>query len=94
MSGPAQSSKRFLVYGRVQGVGYRFFAQRVATELGIKGAVRNCPDGSVEVSAVGDVKSLARLKTELEAGPVGARVDRVEEHPASLRKYKTFSIEA
>lgn len=89
-----QSSKRFVVHGRVQGVGYRFFAQRAAAELGVKGYVRNCADGSVEVCAAGDDAALARLRTQLEAGPIGARVDWIEEQEAPLQKYKTFSIEA
>jgi acylphosphatase len=95
---PVQQSKRFVVHGRVQGVGYRFFAQRAASGLGLKGYVRNLPDGTVEVYASGDEASLTKLRQELEAGPIGARVERVEEqhapHNAAVKKYKTFSIEA
>lgn len=66
------------VVGRVQGVGYRFFARRQASLLGLRGHVRNAPDGSVEIVAVGERPALERFVTELERGPLGAYVERVE----------------
>jgi acylphosphatase len=71
----------FLVRGRVQGVGFRWFVHREASELGLKGWVRNTEDGDVEVMAAGDEESLSELRTSLTKGPRGSRVDRVIEHP-------------
>ncbi len=62
------------VSGVVQGVGYRFFAQRVATQLGITGYVRNLPDGRVEVVAEGKQGAMNAFIEELRRGPWSARV--------------------
>ena len=70
----------FLVKGRVQGVGFRWFVQREATELELRGWVRNTEDGDVEVVAAGDVGDLAELRQSLRKGPRGSRVDRLIEH--------------
>lgn len=69
----------FLVTGRVQGVGFRWFVHREAQELDLKGWVRNTDEGAVEVLAAGEAEDLAELKESLERGPRGARVDRVIE---------------
>jgi acylphosphatase len=69
--------QRFLVSGRVQGVGFRYFARRMATRLGISGWVRNLPDGAVEVVADGSPDALARFQEELRSGPTLAVVERV-----------------
>lgn len=68
---------RFLVTGRVQGVGFRYFARRVATRLGISGWVRNLPDGAVEAVADGSPDALARFQEELRRGPTLAVVENV-----------------
>jgi acylphosphatase len=60
---------RAIVQGRVQGVGYRWFARDVAQRLGVKGFVRNLPDGDVEVQAVGDRAVLEKLIGQLRRGP-------------------------
>src|ERR1700689_4598467 len=73
---------RFLVRGRVQGVGFRWFVEREAHILGIAGWVRNNPDGSVEVLAMGTRDQLAGLRSRLREGPRAARVDDVEEFDA------------
>ena len=86
-------AKRYVVAGRVQEVGYRFFVERVAQELGLQGYVCNRPDGRVEVYAVGEEEALRQLRDQLEVGPSAARVERVEEQPAPLKEFKTFSIE-
>ena len=65
--------------GIVQGVGFRFFTERAARRLGMSGFVRNLPDGTVEVEADGDETSLGALRSELERGPSGARVEQVVE---------------
>lgn len=70
---------RFLVYGRVQGVGFRWFVEREAHILGIAGWVRNNSDGAVEVFAQGTVDQLSGLRQRLQQGPRAARVDSVEE---------------
>jgi acylphosphatase len=70
----------FLVRGRVQGVGFRWFVHREAAELGLRGWVRNTDAGDVEVLAAGNAASLAELRSELHKGSRGSRVDTVIEH--------------
>ena len=71
-------ARRFLVRGRVQGVGFRWFVEREAHILQVAGWVRNNPDGTVEVLAQGTREQLAGLRSRLLAGPRAARVDDVE----------------
>ena len=75
----ADGAVRLRVEGRVQGVGFRWFVRETAVGLGLGGWVRNLPDGSVEVSAVGDAAALERLRERLLAGPRHARVERLVE---------------
>jgi len=75
---------RFLVSGVVQGVGYRFFAVRAAGGLGVRGYVRNLPDGRVEVVAQGAPDALTRFEGVLRQGPRGGRVDAIEPSEAAL----------
>ena len=67
-----------IVHGDVQGVGFRYFVQRKAQQLGLSGWVRNNDDGSVELVAEGNRRELEDLKRVVEEGPRLARVDRVE----------------
>jgi acylphosphatase len=67
-----------IVHGDVQGVGFRYFVQRRAQQLGLRGWVRNNDDGTVELVAEGTRRQLEDLKRALEEGPRLARVDRVE----------------
>jgi acylphosphatase len=67
-----------IVHGRVQGVFFRDFTRREANALGLKGYVRNVPDGSVEVVAEGPGEMVERLLRQVNVGPSSARVDRVE----------------
>ena len=76
------AARRFVVRGRVQGVGFRWFVEREAHILKIAGWVRNNPDGSVEVLAVGTRDQLAGLRSRLQEGPRAARVDDVQESEA------------
>jgi len=69
---------RFLIAGIVQGVGFRFFAERAARNAGVKGYVRNLPDGRVEAVAAGRAEALRTFAEHLRTGPRGARVDGVE----------------
>jgi acylphosphatase len=71
----------FLIEGRVQGVGFRWFAQREAAELGLRGWVRNTEEGAVELVASGPENDLDQLRAALEQGPRGSRVDRIHTHP-------------
>ena len=71
-------ARRFLVRGRVQGVGFRWFVEREAHILKIAGWVRNNPDSTVEVLAQGTREQLAGLRSRLREGPRAARVDEVE----------------
>jgi acylphosphatase len=67
-----------VVRGSVQGVGFRYFIQRKAQQLGLRGWVRNNDDGTVELVAEGPRSELERLKMAAEEGPRMARVQRVE----------------
>src|ERR1700758_1951742 len=87
-------ARRFVVRGRVQGVGFRWFVEREAHLLGIAGWVRNNADGSVEVLAIGTREQLAGLRSRLREGPRAARVDDVEEAEARpIAGLNTFRIE-
>lgn len=72
--------RHYLVEGRVQGVGFRWFIQREAAMLKLRGWVRNTEDGRVEVVASGDDAQLAALRSTLERGSRGSRVDRIHHH--------------
>ena len=69
----------YLVKGRVQGVGFRWFVHREAAEIGLRGWVRNTDQGHVEIVAAGRPEELAELKDALRKGSRGSRVDAVEE---------------
>jgi acylphosphatase len=87
------SAKRYLVRGQVQGVGYRYFASRVAERLGVTGFVRNLSTGEVEVHAEGDELKLGLFKQELEHGPLMAQVTEVVESSiAASGGYSSFLI--
>ncbi len=75
----SQVHKAFKVHGRVQGVGFRWWAQRLARSLGLRGSVRNCPDGTVEVVLAGSATAVQQMKERLEDGPPAAYVVRLEE---------------
>jgi acylphosphatase len=90
----AKVAKKFLIAGRVQGVGFRYFADRWATQLGICGYVKNLWDGNVEVYAIGDAAALEALKRQLAKGPRSARVAAIDESDAVVdKRYNHFSIE-
>jgi len=82
------------VEGRVQGVGFRYFVRAQALELGLRGWVRNRPDGSVEAAAAGPGGALDRLEAFLLQGPPRARVIRLTpfEPPKSLEDEQDFAI--
>jgi len=78
------SATRFLVSGRVQGVGYRLFAVRAARGLGITGFARNLDNGQVEVVGQGSEEDLRRFEALLRQGPRGGRVETIERSDATL----------
>lgn len=87
-------ARQFLVDGDVQGVGYRFFAQRAAARHQIVGYVRNLDDGRVEVLAEGPAQRVEAFKDELLTGPRFSSVDKIEElnlDPSG--SYSSFRIE-
>ena len=87
-------TRRFVVRGRVQGVGFRWFVEREAHILGIAGWVRNNSDGSVEVLATGTRDQLSGLRSRLQQGPRASRVDDVQETEARpVPGLTTFRIE-
>lgn len=91
MSEPAKSAKRYVVRGRVQGVGYRYFVERAATSLQLGGHVRNLDDGTVEVYAVGPLERLNDLAGLLWKGPRFAEVRGVDEQDATVQNHDGFS---
>ena len=86
-------ARRFIVRGRVQGVGFRYFAIRAADECGVVGTVRNMPDGSVEAVAEGSPKAITEFKQILEHGPTMGYVSSVDElRLEPTGRYKDFDI--
>jgi len=87
-------ARRFVIRGDVQGVGYRFFAQRAAARHQVVGYVKNCPDGTVEALAEGSESGVESFKHDLATGPQWAVVNQLEEinlDPSG--RYSTFRIE-
>jgi acylphosphatase len=85
-------ARRYLVSGRVQGVGYRYFVVNQAQTLGIVGFVRNLDDGSVEVHAQGTPEQIANLEGALHIGPRMSDVRGVEVHEISASNWAGFRI--
>jgi len=88
--------QHFLVKGRVQGVGFRWFVHREAAELGLRGWVRNTVEGDVEVLVTGEPDQLKDLMKALAQGSRGSRVDKVVEHQLAESEgaaLKSFEIE-
>ncbi len=76
--GSMSERRGYRVRGRVQGVGFRWWTRRWGLDLGLRGNVRNLPDGGVEVQAVGSAEQLDALEKALWGGPPVSRVDSVE----------------
>jgi acylphosphatase len=88
----AEQARRWFISGRVQGVGFRYFVQKRATELKLAGWTRNLEDGRVEVYAVGDRKKLSELAAALHQGPPFSDVRGVEEAEQPVEKLSGFRI--
>lgn len=93
-SGKQRIAKKYRISGRVQGVGFRYFAERAAARLGLGGYVKNLSDGTVEVYAIGDASVLEVFKMQLAEGPRSARVLAVDESDEAVNeRYGIFMIE-
>ena len=89
----AWAAERWLVSGRVQGVGFRYHVYRAAQRFGLAGDVRNLPDGRVEVRVEGPRDRLAALRAVVESGPPGARVASVDASELERgTRFESFSI--
>ena len=84
MNESGTNGRRWLVSGRVQGVGFRWFVLHAAREIGLSGTVRNLADGRVEVLASGAAGALDKFEEQLTRGPASARVDTIQTAPASV----------
>jgi acylphosphatase len=85
-------ARRFVVRGRVQGVGFRWWTVREARQWGIVGTVRNRRDGAVEVEATGSREAMAGFSEALAQGPSSARVDEVEAEVATPTLSREFRV--
>lgn len=86
------TARRAVVRGRVQGVGFRFFAERTARALGLHGWVRNRSDGTVETLAEGEEQAVGEYLERLRRGPLGSRVDEVVVEEASAEGLAIFEV--
>jgi acylphosphatase len=87
-------ARRYLISGRVQGVGFRYFTKDVAEREGVTGWVRNLDDGRVEALVEGEDEAVTRVERALWQGPGGARVDTVavDDSDPPSGAYHAFSI--
>ena len=85
-------ARRAIVSGRVQGVGFRFFAERAARRAGVRGWVRNLEDGRVETVVEGDEAAVARYLDEIRKGPLGGRVTEVRVEERQPERFESFQI--
>jgi acylphosphatase len=89
---PSHLARKFYISGQVQGVGYRYFAQRAARDLGLRGWARNLDDGRVEVLAIGTSRQLEDFEGELRVGPPHANVRGVAVEDAAEVRVEGFHI--
>ena len=85
-------ARRAVISGSVQGVGFRFFAERAAREAGVAGWIRNRPDGTVETLVEGKEEAVARYLERVRSGPGGSRVTRFLEEEAPVTGLVSFEI--
>jgi acylphosphatase len=90
---PDLETRRYVISGRVQGVGFRWFVEREAAQIGVTGWVRNRTNGDVEVMATGTHEQHTSLRNKLQQGPRAARVDHVGESKVPLLESPSFRIE-
>ncbi len=87
-----EKSLQLHIYGRVQGVSFRYYTQQKARELGVRGFVKNMPDGSVYVEATGDEDQMDRFVEYCRQGPSMARVDQLKAETIQPVKEEMFFI--
>jgi acylphosphatase len=92
MSSAPKEARNFIVGGRVQGVGFRYFVQRQAQGLGLAGWVRNLPDGRVEAFIEGPAADLDEIEKLLRRGPALSRVESLDISPAAPSLATDFVI--
>jgi acylphosphatase len=86
-------ARRYVIAGRVQGVGFRYFTEAAAAREGVDGWVRNLANGSVEVVIEGDIESVDRVEAAVRRGPSSARVEQFDvEDRAPTGRATGFSI--
>lgn len=85
-------ARRYIISGRVQGVGFRYFAERIAREYGVAGWVRNVPDGTVEIYATGKAEQIEGFEALVRRGPLHADVRGFESREDPPSHAKTFKI--
>lgn len=86
-------ARRYVISGRVQGVGFRFFVEAAASREGLHGWVQNLPDGRLEIAAEGEAESMERFERNLAQGPPGARVSHLHiEDAVPATRGQGFSI--
>ncbi|KUK89918.1 MAG: acylphosphatase [Marinimicrobia bacterium 46_43] len=86
-TGTTEITRKYVLTGRVQGVGFRWFTKRLADEFGVKGFVRNQYDGSVLVVAQGPRERLETFERLLAEGPSYARVDHMQSEPPDRNEF-------
>ena len=86
-------ARRYLISGRVHGVGFRYFTEAAAAREGLHGWVRNLPDGRVEIDVEGETDAMERFERNVRHGPPGARVSDVQvDDGVPLRRESGFSV--
>jgi acylphosphatase len=86
-------ARRYLISGRVQGVGFRYFTEAAAAREGLHGWVRNLPDGRVEIDVEGEAEAMERFERNVRHGPPGARVSDVQvDDGVPQRRESGFSV--
>jgi acylphosphatase len=85
-------ARRFIVRGRVQGVGFRYFAVRAARQAGVTGTVRNLADGTVEAIAEGTPNAIDQFRSSLQAGPSYGHVSKLDETELQPIGYSEFEV--
>lgn len=86
------TTRRYVVSGMVQGVGFRWFVRRIADAFGVTGTVQNLPDGSVEIIATGAEDQHQSFREQVEIGPASARVDHVAIQPIKFQRFGDFQV--
>lgn len=92
MSDTHELHKAYRIHGRVQGVGFRYWTQYQGRRLGLRGSVRNCPDGTVIVDFAGSRNAVDEMTRQLREGPSAAHVDELEELPPPAHLPDDFRV--